>query len=192
MSTTSTTTPGGPGFEEYHPDQEDESLGAQMRAYFTRVRGGDVGSLPAVFGLVFLCIVFASLEPEAFTNAFNFANLIQQAAGVTVIAMGLVFVLLLGEIDLSAGFTAGTAACMLAIVLTEQGWHWFPSVVVCLATGAVIGTSIGMLVAALYLGQLVAHVRSQDVNHSQVVELITAGRSGDLGLPPEAAKEAVA
>jgi D-xylose transport system ATP-binding protein len=47
-------------------------------------------------------------------------------------------------------------------------------------------------IAALYLGQLVAHVRAQDVNNSQVVELITAGRSGDLGLPPEAAKEAVA
>jgi D-xylose transport system ATP-binding protein len=46
-------------------------------------------------------------------------------------------------------------------------------------------------IAALYLGQLVAHVRKQDVNNSQVVELITAGRSGDLGLPPEAAKEAV-
>jgi D-xylose transport system ATP-binding protein len=47
-------------------------------------------------------------------------------------------------------------------------------------------------IAALYLGQLVAHVRKQDVNYSQVVELITAGRSGDLGLPAEAAKEAVA
>ena len=48
-----------------------------------------------------------SLRPETFTNAFNFANLIHQSAAVIVIAMGLVFVLLLGEIDLSAGFTAG-------------------------------------------------------------------------------------
>jgi D-xylose transport system ATP-binding protein len=47
-------------------------------------------------------------------------------------------------------------------------------------------------IAALYLGQLVSHVRASDVTHAQVVELITAGRSGDLGLPPEAAKEAVA
>ena len=47
-------------------------------------------------------------------------------------------------------------------------------------------------IAALYLGQMVAHVRKQDVNNSQVVELITAGRSGELGLPPEAAKEALA
>ena len=54
-----------------------------------------------------LVIVFAVLRPSTFTNAFNFANLINQSAAVIVIAMGLVFVLLLGEIDLSAGFTGG-------------------------------------------------------------------------------------
>ena len=79
------------------------------RAYVNQVRGGDVGSLPAVLGLVVLVVVFAVLRPETFTNAFNFANLINQSPRVMVIAMGLVFVLLLGEIDLSAGFTAGTS-----------------------------------------------------------------------------------
>jgi D-xylose transport system permease protein len=180
---TSTTTPGTPGFEEYHPDEEDEGLGAQARAYLTRVRGGDVGSLPAVFGLVFLCIVFASLEFDAFTNAFNFANLIQQSAGVTVIAMGLVFVLLLGEIDLSAGFTAGTSACMLAIVLTEQGWHWFPSVVVCLATGAVIGTSIGLLVAALGIPSFVVTLAA--FLGLQGVMLVLIGEGGTIPIRDE-------
>src|SRR5205823_1137939 len=72
--------------------------------YVDRLRGGDVGSLPAVLGLVALIIVFTILRPHTFTNAFNFANLISQGAAVIVIAMGLVFVLLLGEIDLSAGF----------------------------------------------------------------------------------------
>ena len=183
MSTTSTTTPGGPGFEEYHPDQEDEGLGAQARSYLTRVRGGDVGSLPATLGLVALCIVFASLEPDAFTNAFNFANLIQQAAGVTVIAMGLVFVLLLGEIDLSAGFTAGTAACMLAIALTEQGWHWFPSVIVCLVTGAVIGTLIGMLVAGLGIPSFVVTLAA--FLGLQGVMLVLIGEGGTIPIRDE-------
>ena len=180
---TSTTTPGGPGFEEYHPDQEDESLGAQARAYFTRVRGGDVGSLPALFGLVFLCIVFAVLEPDAFTNAFNFANLINQAAGVTVIAMGLVFVLLLGEIDLSAGFTAGTAACMLAIASTEQGWHWFPSVLLCLGTGAVIGVLIGLLVAALGIPSFVVTLAA--FLGLQGVMLVLIGEGGTIAIRDE-------
>ena len=127
----------------------DESLAGLFRDWLVRVRGGDVGSLPAALGLVALVIIFSALKPEQFTNAFNFANLINQAAGVTVIAMGLVFVLLLGEIDLSAGYTAGTSACVMAIVLTDHGVHWLPSVIACLLTGAVIGTLIGLLVAKL-------------------------------------------
>ncbi len=113
-------------------DRPDESLGGLVRDYGARVRGGDVGALPAVLGLVALVIVFTILRPETFTNAFNFANLINQSAAVMVIAMGLVFVLLLGEIDLSAGYTAGTAACFMGIVLTRHGWPWFPSLLVCL------------------------------------------------------------
>ena len=61
-----------------------------------RVRGGDVGSLPAILGLAVLTLVFAVLRPDTFTQSFNFANLINQSSAVIVIAMGLVFVLLLG------------------------------------------------------------------------------------------------
>ena len=63
--------------------------------------------------------------------------------------MGLVFVLLLGEIDLSAGYTGGTAAAVTGVVMTEHGWPWVPSLMACLLTGAVIGTVIGLLVARL-------------------------------------------
>jgi D-xylose transport system permease protein len=124
-------------------------LGAAFREYVARVRGGDVGSLPAVLGLAVLILAFSILRPHSFTNAFNFANLINQGAAVIVIAMGLVFVLLLGEIDLSAGFTAGTSAAFMGIVLARHGWPWWASVIVGLLTGAVIGTFIGLLVARL-------------------------------------------
>jgi D-xylose transport system permease protein len=144
----STETPVADPIDE-GDEARDESLGGVFRDWAVRVRGGDVGSLPAALGLVALVIIFAALKPEQFTNSFNFANLINQAAGVTVIAMGLVFVLLLGEIDLSAGFTAGTSACTMAILLTDHGVHWLPSVMACLLTGAVIGTVIGLLVAKL-------------------------------------------
>jgi D-xylose transport system permease protein len=129
--------------------QRQPSLGEAARDYVTRVRGGDVGSLPAILGLVVLLIVFTSLRPSTFANSFNIANLINQSAGVIVIAMGLIFVLLLGEIDLSAGFTGGTAASVMGVVLTNHGWDWRLSIVVCLLTGAVIGTCIGLLVAKL-------------------------------------------
>jgi len=117
--------------------------------YVAKLRGGDVGALPAVLGLLVLVVVFSILRPTTFTNSFNFANLIHQSAAVIVIAMGLVFVLLLGEIDLSAGFTAGTAAAIMGITATQRGWPWYFAILACLATGAVIGTFIGLLVARL-------------------------------------------
>jgi D-xylose transport system permease protein len=145
MAVSSPSTP--TAFPE--PPKPDESVGGLTRAYFSRIRGGDVGALPAVLGLVVLVVVFTILRPQTFTNPFNFANLINQSAAVMVIAMGLVFVLLLGEIDLSAGFTAGTSACVAGIVLTRHGLPWFPSILVGLATGAFIGMCIGLLVSRL-------------------------------------------
>ena len=59
--------------------------------------------------------------------------------------MGLVFVLLLGEIDLSAGVTAGTAAAVMGVFLTNHHWNWILATIVCLLTGAVIGLVIGLL-----------------------------------------------
>ena len=120
-----------------------------VRGYLAKVRGGDVGALPAVLGLAVLVLVFSVLRPTTFTNAFNFANLIHQAAAVIVIAMGLVFVLLLGEIDLSAGYTAGTAAALMGVAVTNRGYPWYVAVLVALVTGAFIGTLIGLLVARL-------------------------------------------
>jgi D-xylose transport system permease protein len=126
-----------------------QNLGGIWRSYVAKVRGGDVGALPAVLGLLVLVIVFSILRPDTFTSELNFANLINQSAAVTVIAMGLVFVLLLGEIDLSAGFTGGTAAAVMGVVMTNHDQGWFISVLACIATGVVIGTCIGLLVARL-------------------------------------------
>ncbi|GAA3128644.1 ABC transporter permease [Planomonospora alba] len=124
------------------------SIGANLRGYAERVRGGDMGALPAVFGLVVLCTVFSVLRPSFLTPG-NFANLFTQGAAVTVIAMGLVFVLLLGEIDLSAGFASGVCAAVLAILLTDQGLPWYAAVAAAILTGVVIGTVLGALVAKL-------------------------------------------
>ncbi len=117
--------------------------------YFTRVKGGDVGSLPAVLGLIVLFLLFSALKPTTFFSIFNFANLLNQATAIIVLAMGLVFVLLLGEIDLSAGFTAGTAAAVLAVALSSWGLAWPIALVIGLLTGTVIGFLIGILVARL-------------------------------------------
>ncbi|MFF5174851.1 sugar ABC transporter permease [Micromonospora sp. NPDC000089] len=117
-----------------------------VRDYLARVRGGDLGSLPAVIGLTVLCLIFALVRP-VFLSAANFANLFTQGAAVTVIAMGLVFVLLLGEIDLSAGFASGVCATVLANVVSVLGYPWYVAVLAAVATGVLIGLAIGVLVA---------------------------------------------
>lgn len=124
-------------------------IGQAVRDYWARVRGGDIGSLPAVLGLIALVILFGALEGSTFLSIFNFANLINQSAAIIVLAMGLVFVLLLGEIDLSAGFAAGTAAAILAVALNSWGLAWPLALLAALLTGVVIGLTIGLLVARL-------------------------------------------
>ncbi len=131
------------------PPAPQPSLSEAARDYIARLRGGDVGPLPAILGLGVLVIVFSSLRPDTFTNPFNFANLLIQSAPVIVIAMGLVFVLLIGEIDLSAGWTAGVAGAILGVVSTRNDMPWYLGVLACLATGAVIGLFIGILVARI-------------------------------------------
>ncbi|MFC7497336.1 MULTISPECIES: sugar ABC transporter permease [unclassified Nocardioides] len=131
------------------PTEERATLGTIGRAYVEKVRGGDVGSLPAVLGLLALVIVFSVMRPDTFTTELNFANLIGQSAAVMVLAMGITFVLLLGEIDLSAGFTGGTAAAVLGITLTNNDWPLIPALIAALLTGTVIGLGIGLLVARI-------------------------------------------
>jgi D-xylose transport system permease protein len=128
------------------PAPETVPLSEHVGAYLRRVRGGEMGALPAVLGLVVLCTVFTILRP-VFLTAGNFANLLPQGAAVTVIAMGLVFVLLLGEIDLSAGYTSGVCASILAIALLDFGLPWYAAIGAALVTGTVIGLTLGTLVA---------------------------------------------
>lgn len=85
-----------------------------------RLRSGDLGTLPAILAILVLVLIF-SLSSETFLTALNFANFLEQASAVIVIAMAVTFVLLLGEIDLAAGYTAGVTGAVLALRL-EGGW----------------------------------------------------------------------
>jgi D-xylose transport system permease protein len=124
-------------------------VGEAAGAYWTKIKGGDLGSLPAVLGCVVLIIVFGVLQPDSFLTKQNFANLLNQGAGIMVLSMGVVFVLLLGEIDLSAGWTAGTGAAILGVLMTTHGWNWILALVAALAAGLFIGFTIALLVARL-------------------------------------------
>lgn len=119
-----------------------------LRDYGNRLRGGDMGSLPALLGLAVLFTVFA-VAHDKFLTTYNLTNLVIQAASICVLAMGLVFVLLLGEIDLSAGVAGGASATITALVIIDHGWTWWAAVLAGVAIGALIGLVVGLLVALL-------------------------------------------
>ncbi|MDN4475251.1 ABC transporter permease [Demequina sp. SYSU T00192] len=119
-----------------------------MAAYLRRVRGGDMGPLPAVGGLVVLVVIFASANPLFLTER-NIANLFTQAAPLVTLGMALVFVLLLGEIDLSAGVTFGVAMGVFVKLTQPGGMPWPLAVLVALGIGFVVGASIGFFVARI-------------------------------------------
>lgn len=116
-------------------------VGDQVRAWWQRVRGGEMGALPAVGGLVVLAILFSILSPYFFT-ATNLANLLNQAASLVVLGMALVFVLLLGEIDLSAGVTGGVSIALF-VVLNDKAHVPWP---IALLVGALLGLATGALI----------------------------------------------
>lgn len=158
-------------------DIEVPSLKSAASDYWSRVKAGDIGSLPAVLGLVALCIVFGSMS-NVFLTPGNFANLITQAAAVIVIAMGLVFVLLLGEIDLSAGYTAGVTGAVLVILITNQGQPWYVALIASIATGVLLGFALGTLVARLGIPSFVVTLAA--FLAFQGILLLLAGEGGTI------------
>ncbi|MFJ6652973.1 sugar ABC transporter permease [Microbacterium sp. NPDC091313] len=121
-------------------------LREQVAAWWQRVRGGDMGALPAIGGLVVLSLLFATLSPFFLTER-NFANLLNQAATLVMLGMALVFVLLLGEIDLSAGVTGGVAMALFVVLNAQFDVNWVLALVIGFAVGIGTGALIGFFVA---------------------------------------------
>jgi D-xylose transport system permease protein len=103
----------------FRVDTVPRSIPSALRDYVGKIRSGDPGALPSVLGLIVLGTIFTLTTPK-FLTKINLGNLPSQASFIALIAMGLVFVLLLGEIDLSAGTTGGVCAGFAAQALSSQ------------------------------------------------------------------------
>jgi len=145
--------------------------------YISRIKSGDMGALPGVLGLIALCIVFGVMS-DVFLTPGNFANLLTQAASVTVIAMGLVFVLLLGEIDLSAGYASGVCGAVLVILITNHGYPWWIALAVSIVVGAILGYTIGTMVSRLGIPSFVVTLAAFLM--FQGLLLLLAGEGGTI------------
>ncbi|HEX5622102.1 MAG TPA: sugar ABC transporter permease [Solirubrobacteraceae bacterium] len=127
-----------------------QTVAAYARSWWIGVKSGDLGSLPILVGLIIIAIVFQT-QNDRFLTAGNFVNLLVQTAPYAVIAMGVTFVLLLGEIDLSIGFVSGVGGVLTALLLTPDGNElptWLTLVVV-FAVGLGIGTLHGLIITKI-------------------------------------------
>lgn len=109
-----------------------------------RVRGGDLGVLPVIGGLVIIWGIFSVLNP-VFLSPANLGNLLMQSAAVGVIALGVVCVLLLGEIDLSIGSVSGLSAAVLGVTFVNMQWPIIAALIAAIAVGAAIGAVYGVV-----------------------------------------------
>ncbi|HEY1369650.1 MAG TPA: hypothetical protein VGF23_21165 [Gaiellaceae bacterium] len=119
------------------------------REYLEKLKAGDMGSLPVIVGMIIIVVLF-TLKVNVFFTASNFNNLITQLAGTVLIAIGVVFVLLLGEIDLSIGFLSGVCAVAAAYFQQAGTGHQFNGLIalaLALALGAALGAIQGSFVA---------------------------------------------
>lgn len=126
---------------------DENSLGSYVENWWKRVRSGDLGSLPIIVGLIVIAGVFGTLEPLFFSSR-NFVNLLLQGAGLTALAIGIVFVLLIAEIDLSVAYVSGVGGVTMTLLLREgaTAWPWPAAIAVALLFTALIGLVHGLII----------------------------------------------
>ena len=156
---------------------QEVTLKTVISDYFAKIKAGDIGALPALLGLISLGLVF-SFSSQFFLTARNLANLLTQAAPVIVIAMGLVFVLLLGEIDLSAGFASGVCGATLVLLINNRHFPWYAALLVSIIVGVGLGWVMGTLVARLRIPSFV--VTLSTFLAFQGILLLMAGNGGTI------------
>lgn len=120
------------------------SVSEYMLSYWTRVKAGDLGSIPIIAGIIVIAIIF-QLQSDVFLSSVNFVNLIRQLAGLTVIAIGVVFVLLIAEIDLSVAYVSGVVAVVVTLVLREAPNGPDLPAWLAIGFGLVVAAGIGLL-----------------------------------------------
>ena len=157
-----------------------EGFGGAVSAFVERIRSGDLGALPVVVGLVLIWTVFTSLNP-IFLSADNLVNLLFDCSTTGVIALGIVCVLMLGQIDLSVGSMSGFASALVGMLWVNQGWPLPAAIVVALAVGGLIGVLYAWLFNRLGMPSFVATLSG--LLAILGLQLYVLGSSGSINLP---------
>jgi D-xylose transport system permease protein len=157
-----------------------EGLSGAIRGFLDRVRSGDLGSLPVVVGLVIIWTVFYSLNP-IFLSPNNMVNLFFDCSVVGVISLGVVCVLLLGEIDLSVGSMSGVASALLGVLWVNHGVPVLVAIVAAVVLGACVGAIYATLRTRLSMPSFVSTLAG--LLALLGLQLYMLGSTGSINLP---------
>ncbi|ESW74544.1 sugar ABC transporter permease [Mesorhizobium sp. M1148] len=155
-------------------------VGGAISAFFDRVRSGDLGSLPVIVGLVIIWSVFTALNP-VFVSSSNLVNLLFDCSTVGVIALGIVCVLMVGEIDLSVGSISGFASAMVGTLWVNQGWPVALAILAAIAVGGFIGALYALLFNRLGMPSFVSTLAG--LLAVLGLQLYILGSTGSINLP---------
>ncbi|MBN0046828.1 sugar ABC transporter permease [Streptomyces actuosus] len=126
----------------------EQGLAGYLNEFKRKIRGGDLGSIPVVIGLVVICITFQSLN-SAFLSAKNLNDISVAMVATGMMSVGIIFVLLLGEIDLSVGSVSGVAGAIFAVLAVTHGMNEWLALIIAVVTGAAIGALHGFFFARI-------------------------------------------
>lgn len=154
--------------------------GGLVSLVLTRVRSGDVGRMPVVLALVVIAVVFQALNP-VFLTSRNLSDLLMQCAAMGTISLGIVLVLLIGEIDLSVGSMSGVAAAILTVGAVQLQWPFVVAIGAAIAAGGIVGAVYGLLRSTLGLPSFVVSLAG--LLGLLGVQLWVLGDAGSINLP---------
>jgi D-xylose transport system permease protein len=160
--------------------RHDAGLAGALKKFSDQVRSGDLGMLPVIIGLLLISAVFTSLNP-VFLAPNNLVNLLFDAAAVGLIALGVVCVLLLGEIDLSIGSMSGLSSAIIGVLWVNSGVPLAFAILAVLVNGALIGFIYGFLRNKFEMPSFVATLAG--LLALLGMQLYILGPTGSINLP---------
>ncbi|WEX85852.1 sugar ABC transporter permease [Sinorhizobium garamanticum] len=160
--------------------RHDEGMLDMVWGFIDRVRSGDLGMLPVAVGLIVISIIFSALNP-IFLAPNNLVNLLFDCATVGVISLGIICVLVLGEIDLSVGSMSGLASAMVGVLWVNSGWPIAAAIFAALLVGAVVGLIYASLYNRLGMPSFIATLAG--LLALLGMQLYILGPTGSINLP---------
>lgn len=157
-----------------------DNLSGALKAFIGRIRSGDLGMLPVALGLIIISTVFSILNP-VFLAPGNLVNLLFDSATVGFLALGVVCVLLLGEIDLSIGSMSGLASALFGVLWVNMGWSIGMAVLAALIFGAAVGAVYAWLFNRMGMPSFVATLAG--LLALLGLQLYVLGSTGSINLP---------